>query len=464
MRDHTLLPIGLPAGQAHSVPRGAPDRMRNARVVPRPSWLEYVSLPALLWVMLWFSINTGPWMLQRTPVGLLQWLHAVRALFPLIVLVLAAGYVLLGNRAHKSVALPNPLKLWLIYGFIGAGAGAMSPKPLDAVWWAVAYIATIALLAAYLRAGDPVGRAVQANYLSWAITCAFLLTMVVLAREALFADPHSGYGIIGRQPRVLDMPMSRSSGLARFAAVPGIIGFVFLLRGTSRWKQLFWGAVFVLSAAFLYYLQSRGAMVGFAFALVCAMLLLGTRGRVLLMVLLVLLGVALLAETIPPTVGEHLTRGTTLDRLTTLGGRTKFWRMGWPEIWKSPIVGWGFQADRFLPGVRSHIHNTYLYALLTSGALGATAFTVGLVWVWVQLLGAVRSGVARRLHQEVFLAQVGGILAFFTVRGIVEVSGALFAIDLMVMLPAMAYIGVLAAISAKAQRFPATRGAKWTDA
>lgn len=50
---------------------------------------------------------------------------------------------------------------------------------------------------------------------------------------------------------------------------------------------------------------------------------------------------------------------------------------------------------------------------------------------------------ADRLGQRIVLIQAGGILAFFTVRSIPEVCGAMFGVDLMVMLPAMAYLGLL---------------------
>jgi len=50
---------------------------------------------------------------------------------------------------------------------------------------------------------------------------------------------------------------------------------------------------------------------------------------------------------------------------------------------------------------------------------------------------------ADQLGQRVFLIQAGGVLAFFTVRSIPEVCGAMFGVDLMVMLPVLAYLGLL---------------------
>ena len=107
---------------------------------------------------------------------------------------------------------------------------------------------------------------------------------------------------------------------------------------------------------------------------------------------------------------------------------------------RSPLWGWGFQADRDLLSSGQHVHNTYLYTLLTAGLLGTCAFVFGLGRAWV--------GFFRVLNQvppkeRLVLIQTGSLLAFFTVRSIPEVSGGMFGVDLMVMLPAMAYIGVL---------------------
>ena len=52
-------------------------------------------------------------------------------------------------------------------------------------------------------------------------------------------------------------------------------------------------------------------------------------------------------------------------------------------------------------------------------------------------------GFAERFDQKMFLMQTGGILAFFTVRSIPEVCGAMFGVDLVVMVPAVAYLVVL---------------------
>jgi O-antigen ligase len=273
-----------------------------------------------------------------------------------------------------------------------------------------------------------------------------LAILVFLARDALFVDSRfgmTGYGIVNRVGTVADMSMSRSSGMARFAAVPGIVCFVLLWqsRGVLRF---FYGVIFLLSGALIYLMQSRGAIFGLAFAIFFVMLFMGAKERRFGAIFLILLGLTLYADVIPERkieqVTEHLT-GTRHEELETMTGRTRAWEKGWKKVPKSPVWGYGPQADRYL--IKEHIHNTYMYALMSSGFAGAAAFAGGLVWAWVLFLRAIIRRVADRFGQRLFLIQAGGILAFFTVRSIPEVCGAMFGVDLMVMLPVLAYLAVL---------------------
>ncbi len=412
----------------------------------QPYWRQYVSFSALLWIMIWFSINTGPWILRSVPTGLTGWLHYVRTLFPFIVILLA-GYAMISRPRRGGRVLPGPVTLWLVYGTIALVACWMSPMPLDAAYWAIAYLCVFTVAKAFLQSGNMLINATHLNYLSWFITTAFLTVLLIVAREVLFVDSGwemTSYGIVNRMKTVGDMPMSRSSGMARFAAVPGIISFTFIWHSGS-WKRLFFISLFLSSGALIYLMQSRGAILGFGFAMSFVMIFLSVRTRIIGTVMLVLIGVLLFTNVLPEQIVDpildHLTREQDMDQLRSFEGRTRAWETGWEEIMKSPIFGHGPQADRYLIG--EHIHNTYLYALITTGFYGAAAFIGGLIWAWVLFLRALKTGAVDRLNQKVFLIQVGGILAFFSVRSIPEVCGAMFGVDLMVMLPILAYLGIL---------------------
>jgi O-antigen ligase len=406
----------------------------------------YLSFSSLLLIMVWFGIDTGPWVLREEPAGLLEWFHAIRTVFPIIVLSLAT-IIGLARWKQAGRVFSAPVKLWLVYGLVGLFACLLSPYPLDAAYWAIAYLSVFAAIKLFLQGPDVIERAIYLNYFSWFITTVVLAFLYIMARHVMFVQTPlglSGYGYITTMPTIIEMSMSRSTGLARFAAIPGIISFVFLWRG-GVWKRPFWLALFVASAVLIYLMQSRGAFFGFTSALAFVMLFLGTRTRIAGAILLTFFLLFLYSNIIPEQLVENVTtfilRGQDTDELATMTGRTVTWNLGWHEVMKSPIFGWGFQSDRFLLG--QHAHNAYLYALMTSGFVGGTAFVGGLIWAWIIFLQVLRRGTADRLGQKVFLIQVGGILAFFMVRSIPEVSGAMFGIDLMLMVPVMAYLGIL---------------------
>jgi len=383
---------------------------------------------------------------QAKPEGMIEWGHYARTLFPLLALPLAT----LAIMAHPLRSrLPSTVSPWLVYGMIGLGTSFASPDPLGAAYWALCYLAVIAALWYYLTGTRPLDRAVELNQLTWLITTAFLLALLAVAREQLvehISASGSGYGVYGQVKTAAGAGVSRASGMARFLAVPGIVAFVrsFSSRGLAR---VWWGLVAAGCGVLLMAMQSRGAMVAYVFAVLFAMIVLRPTTRVLGALLIALMGLTLALqftqETLPDDsyvrkAAEYFRRGQSEDDLYSMTGRVRDWKTAWGLIKDSPVWGYGFQADRHLIG--QHVHNTYLYALLTAGILGTVPFLYGLGRAWLALVRVLKGS---RNVQHAFVVQVGAILAFFTVRSIPEVSGTLFTVDLMVMLPGMAYLGIL---------------------
>jgi O-antigen ligase len=430
-------------------PFDRPMRPRGLSLPPIP-WRPYVSFSAGLWLMLWFGINTGPWVFLEPHTDLLSWVHVGRATLPLLVLFLC-GLVATARRATRFGPWPVPLKYWLAYGTIALAAGFtwpasdVRPNVVDPAYWACAYVAVIAAAWCYIRDGDSLANAVRLNHLSWIITCVFLLGLVFAARAYLFAGgglETTRFDVVDRIGTVAEMPMSRSTGVARFAAVPAVVCFVLMWRAQGL-KKVIWGGIVLISGVMVYLMQSRSAIAGLGVALAFALLFLSPRARVAGILLLVVFGLAMLLDVIPQNVVAHLThKYTAAQRMGLFTGRTRAWEHAWEQIVRSPLWGWGMQADRIL--IREHVHNTYLYALLSSGFAGGVFFVMGLVVAWRQFIRIAACGVAERMGQQTTLIQVGAILAFFSARGLAEVSGAMFGIDYVLMLPAIAYLGVLA--------------------
>jgi len=410
----------------------------------------------VLWLMLWAGNNSGPWVFYRFPAGLRDGVHFVRTAFPLLVLVIAPWV----GRATRRGGLPGPLKLWAFYGLVGLAASAMSPRPLDSLYWAFAYLASLAALAAYLRGGDPLERSIQLNYLTWLVTTGILGLLCLVARDVLREAAQtnmSAYYVSQAVGGIGGMPVILGTGMARFAAVPAVVAYVMLWRDRPAWRRVAWGGLFAGTCLLMYMMQSRGATAGLAFALVVVTCLLGTRARILGLAGLAA-GVIALAYVPQETTEEvflHLTRGQQVDQLATFGGRTSYWAEGCELILQSPVFGYGFQADRAL-GV-GHVHNTYLYVMLTAGIVGFVPFVAGLAWAWLAAFRAFQRALPSRLGHEAVFAQAVGILAFFTARSIPEVCGGLFMVDLLVMIPAMAYLVLLASSTGNAGLFGSER-------
>ncbi len=216
-------------------------------------------LPATLWVTLWLSINSGPWVLAQEPDSVLGWLHYGRTLFPAVVLLAVA---MVGLKGRSNAPLPGVTKLWLFYGTIGLGASVMAPDIFGTAYWGVCYLSAFAVLWLYLQQPGSAARIVGMNYLSWLAATVFVLILLAVARDQLWEQAASGesaYGIIGQVPTVAGMAMSRSSGMARFLAVPALVSLVYAFsrQGLARF---FWIGAAISSSALLVFFQSRGAL------------------------------------------------------------------------------------------------------------------------------------------------------------------------------------------------------------
>jgi len=128
-----------------------------------------------------------------------------------------------------------------------------------------------------------------------------------------------------------------------------------------------------------------------------------------------------------------------LHFIFTLGGRTVgVWPQAWKLFLKSPLIGFGFHADRiFLEG--QHAHNAILHALIQTGVIGTIPFIIAFVWAWIILFKLFK----KPIPEKPFLIEIAAIFAFFTIRGITESTGAFFGVDWILLAPLLAYLQFL---------------------
>jgi len=144
----------------------------------------------------------------------------------------------------------------------------------------------------------------------------------------------------------------------------------------------------------------------------------------------------------------YLTRGGEFD--PTLTGRTVTWAKGWQALQQSPWAGLGFWADRyFLNGWNAH--NTLLDALMQSGFLGVIPFVIAIVWVWVGVLRfycTKPAGEASSLPGELL-----GVMTFFTVYSITEITYSFYSVGWMAMAPLFAHVQLRVYQNARKRQF-----------
>lgn len=402
-------------------------------------------------IVLWVGIDTGPWNLHWDFIesDWLGFFNGVRATFPVAVLVVWVFHVFL--RGQFTLRRPTPPEaLWLYYGLICFSSTIYVNPWFDYAYWGLAYLGAFAAIEIFMHDSErrPVDRATALNRLNWILASVILIILVWVSRGKLLVQTSagaSGYGLIERMPTVAGAAMSRETGMARFAAVPALLSLVSLWN-TRGFTRLFSAIVFAGGAYLVWLLQSRGALFSFGIAASFSMLIMGGRARRAGLALAACSVFVYMAGMIPDgmlhSIYLHATRGTQGEQLFSASGRTTWiYPRLWSLIKQSPIIGYGWRADRrvaFTDG-----QNGILYALLCGGFAGGFGFVAGLVAAWAMMLRLLWRINMVPPDERVTFVQVAAIMTFFTLRTIPENCAALYSVDLMIQLPAIVYIGEL---------------------
>jgi len=421
---------------------GAPVRRRRRRTFGR-ELVGWVSLPLVLWALVWLSINTGPWNLHLGALsgGLSALVNGVRASFPLMALAVALFALLTRGRQHRPTAAEAGF--WLYATVMLIASLQVSGGVFNTAYWAFAYLGALAVGQLGLSSREPLEFARRLNVLSWLAVTLALVTLLVVAREALYAQGMlSGYGVVTRMGDVSGMPMSRSSGLSRMAVVPAVIALVgiFSARGAKRF-----GAMALLAASFLviWIMQSRGSLFSFLGAFLFVLFMHGRTSRqigyAVCIGLPALIAVGLIPESFLSEIWNHVTRSTGAEGFTTMSGRFNIWNAAWREISNSPIIGHGAQADRRLLN-GTNAQNAVIYAVMNAGFLGAAGFVLATLLTWLALARLVQRRHWMDHDENTMLMITGAIVVFSTLRSIPENNAAVFSIDLLLQYAAMIYI------------------------
>jgi O-antigen ligase len=392
------------------------------------------SLSALiLWACMWCNLNTGFWNIQIAE-NVDDWQLSIRAFLPFIVLPLAAFLLL--HRRNLLLPRSAPSRLLLVYGSVATLSSVFSPEPMWALYWSIAFLATILAAWTFIDPKDRVGTARQLLVVTW--VAAFIVAAIIgyQARNSIFGE------LAGKHSLMRDLSgESRSSGVARWAAVPG---WVCLVRaGHSRRAALiafFLGAATV-SFFIVYRMQSRGAVFGSVASLLFILAITTRMRRYALPLAMMAIVMIILVET-PAVVSDkvvtYLERGQSKEEFLSMTGRTRAYSHGLASFKETPIFGRGQWADRLTIG--EHVHNSFLQALMNAGVVGGIPYFAswGAGWMLFYRLHRRR----RQLHPDdrIHLLECGAVMMFFTIRAIPETTTASFAVDLLVMVAVYVFL------------------------
>jgi len=383
----------------------------------------------VLWLLVWGGMFTGIYNLRLSG-GLsdpLAFFQAIRALFPLVAVYLSLMWMLVKRPGFSFVRTPTGF----LFAYFAVGAISsvfLSPNRVTALYWACEYVAPLLVVWVAMEMPDPLEGLRKILYLNNVV--------VVLIFAAIFPDVLRVGGSDERFSQFYRLPFNlgemRANGVGRFALVTIIIAFTYLI--CSKGKSKFpWGILLLPALFMLAQTRSRTSLLGLAISGVLLVLILGIDLRFLL------IGPA--ATYLVYLSGIKWRLHGHVEKIMFLSGRDYTWRKGLAQIEHSPFLGWGFHADRLMLN-SEHMHNSYLHSAIHAGVFGAAFFLAALVAVWVLIL---RSGLMKRIRGVTgsdlpLLMQSVLIIGFLTSRSFFESTAAFYGVDLLLLVPAMAFV------------------------
>jgi O-antigen ligase len=387
-------------------------------------------IPSLvLWALVWAGMFSGPYNLVPFPSwhDRLALFQGLRALLPI-----AAAYVVVlwALAARARYRFGRTTLSWLFfYGLLGLGSSIVfSPDVPTALYWATAYLSPILVTWFVIERPEPLP--ILRSVLRFNNAVIVVLLAVLLPEAARYGFGRAARFMFYTMP--LGLGEVRANGVGRYAVIVLILAGVSLVTSRSM-KRFAWLPLAVPALFVLMQTQSRTSLLGLA---VAGMLFVLVRG----VSLRFLIAGPVAAYAIWVSGYTWRAKGS-LGSLLFLTGRENTWQKGLAKIGEAPFFGWGFHADRLLLDSQ-HMHNSYLHAAIQAGIPGALLFIAAIVVLWA-FLG--RSGVLRRIRtaaapDQAYLMQSVLILGFLSARSLFESTAAFYGVDLLLFVPAVAYL------------------------
>lgn len=381
-----------------------------------------------LWILVWGGMFSGPYNLEMPGFtsSAFNIFQGLRALFPLLALYLSMIWII--AKKPGMYILRTPLVFFLAYGLTGVCTSLLlSVNPVESLYWVGVFLSSLSVVWCAIESERPreaLRSIIVINYAVFVFIAVSLIpeaVRVFLGRESFSAYYKLFFGL-GEITK---------NGAGRFGLVMLILCFVRYMTTSGRRRYLWF--LGVGPAAFLVMMtQSRTALLGFAVVAVLFVLLWGADWRYLFL--------APAGAFVLWTSGIKWRSQGSIDRLLSLTGRETTWQKGWAQIEHSPFLGWGFNADRLLLRYE-HMHNAILQALIQTGIIGCLFFCLVFIWFWWELIasGLIQKTKTLIGSEKAFVMESILIVAFMTARSFFESTAAFYGVDLLLLVPSMAY-------------------------
>jgi hypothetical protein len=386
---------------------------------------------AVLWVLVWggmySEISKVTWAgLLRSPIALIL---TMRPLLPLIALFIAL--LIFARSGHVSLAVSRgPILALGGYGLTGAFFFFLSPEPFVSLYWSGLFLAVVFVAWTLVNREDPERQA----RLLMNINAAIIIVIVFFSLLGPLWPILRG----APNPRLYRLPFGlgtqTANGVGRFAGVLALIALS-RLRHQEIFKRVSWAGLLAVSILTLALTESRTAILGFVIG---SLLIIVANKKFTWLIL----GIPGVFYFLYKSWFVWRFKGS-FETAFFLTGRENTWRKALAVALRDPLVGHGFHADRLmLEG--EHVHMAYLHSLIQSGILGAVLFLGAMVGIWVIIL---KSRIFQRLPsiegmENLLLTESLAVAGFLAARSFFESTAAFYGVDLLFLVPCMAYIQI----------------------
>jgi hypothetical protein len=409
------------------------------RLVTGDSRLETVESPdrvymviiGIIWALVWGAFSSaGPEYIfyANFPRNLFDFFNGIRAYLPFVA-VFFALIIFAGKKSRADLDFKKPTLFLLLYAIVGLISSLLSSRGAGAAYWGALYISVPLTGLLLTGSGESLEEAKLLLNTNWVIAFLFVFYLSL--------GPLRPYIIGHPLPGAIFLPENAAritqNGVGRYAGIAVLIALSRFRQQSETRNRIFWFFMLAFSLNLLSLYQSRTALLGFA------------GGVAIILFSLQFNWIAFFAPVFAFTIylsGFLWGSRGSLEKLFSLTGRVSGqWIPGFRLFAKSPLIGYGFQADRFmLEGI--HMHSAFFHSLVQSGILGAAFFIAAIYGIWGIIFREklIRKSADISNPDNIILSEALAIVLFFTLRSFFESTAAFYGADLFLLVPALIYI------------------------